>query len=95
MDEVIETIYCLKCKKITENINTETVQTNNGRWRIFTKRIKCKTSKRKFIKPPEDEVKYFKEKINLKYKLLIAQEFHKGTGQRFPKSKMTTNLLLI
>lgn len=72
MNEVIKTIYCLKFKKRIGNINTEKVLTNNRRWRIFTKCIKCKTSKSKLVnyqcilKQNTKEMYYDKKKKSVK-----------------------------
>lgn len=54
-NDLTDPIYCHKCKKRTNNIDAEKIQTANGRWRIAAKCAKCKTNKSKFIKNPNGE----------------------------------------
>ena len=42
--------YCLKCKKITENIDPKVSATSNGRTMILSKCAICGSKKSKFIK---------------------------------------------
>ena len=42
--------YCLKCKKISENINLKVSKTTNGKTMILSKCAICGSKKSKFIK---------------------------------------------
>ena len=42
--------YCLKCRKNTENTNTEVLKTTNGKTMILSKCSICGSKKSKFIK---------------------------------------------
>ena len=43
-------LYCLKCKKYTENINPQVSSTSNGKMMILSKCAMCGSKKSKFIK---------------------------------------------
>ena len=45
--------YCLKCRKDTENINSRTSNTSNGRAVILSKCPNCGRTKTRFIKNQE------------------------------------------
>ena len=47
--------YCLKCKKITENIDPEISSTSNGRAMILSKCIISGSKKFRFIKNQEEK----------------------------------------
>ena len=89
-----ETIYCLKCKIQTKNINATKIQTVNGfRWRISTKCFICKTNKSKFTKNPEIEHNIWKsiilnKKLNDTDKMVLAKELHTIFRRRFPKRRI-------
>lgn len=94
-DELLQTIHCLKCKKRTTNLNPIKIQTVNGRWRISTKCLDCKTNKSKFTKSTEIEQPITNKSINQNIsnntdKFLLAKELHKPARLRFPKRRITT-----
>ena len=43
-------LYCLKCKKDTENINPQVSSTSNGKLMILSKCAICNSKKSRFIK---------------------------------------------
>ena len=43
-------LYCLKCKKDTENINPQVSSTSNGKLMILPKCAICNSKKSRFIK---------------------------------------------
>ena len=45
--------YCLKCKKVTENINPRVSNTSNGKTMLLSKCAKCGSMKSSFIKNQE------------------------------------------
>ena len=45
--------YCLKCRKVTENINRKVSNTSNGRAMILSKCAICSSKKLRFIKDQE------------------------------------------
>ena len=45
--------YCVKCKKITENIDPRVSKTSNGRTMILSKCAICSSKKSRFIKNQE------------------------------------------
>ena len=45
--------FCLKCRKDTENINSNVLNTSNGRKMILSKCAKCGSKKSIFIKNQE------------------------------------------
>ena len=45
--------YCLKCKKIIENINTRVWNTSNDKKMLLSKCVKCGSKKSRFIKNQE------------------------------------------
>ena len=45
--------YCLKCKKITENIDPKISSTSNGKAMILSKCAICESEKSRFIKNQE------------------------------------------
>ena len=45
--------YCLKCKKITESIDSKVSATSNGKTMILSKGAICGSKKSKFIKKQE------------------------------------------
>ena len=47
--------YCLKCKKITENIDPEISSTSNGRAMILSKCVISGSKKFRFIKNQEEK----------------------------------------
>ena len=46
-------LYCLKCRKDTENINSKVSKTSNGRIMILSKCAICGSKKSRFIKNQE------------------------------------------
>ena len=46
-------LYCLKCKKDTENINLRVSKTSNNRTMILSKCAICSSKKSRFIKNQE------------------------------------------
>ena len=46
-------LYCLKCRKDTENLNSRVSNTRNGRTMILSKYTKCGSKKLGFIKNQE------------------------------------------
>ena len=46
-------LYCLKCKKDTENINPRVSTTGNGKTMLLSKCEKCGSKKQRFIKNQE------------------------------------------
>ena len=46
-------LYCLKCRKDTENINPKVSKTSNNRTMIISKCAKCGSRKSRFIKNQE------------------------------------------
>ena len=46
-------LYCLKCRKDTENINPRVLNTINGRKTIFSNCAICGSKKSRFIKDQE------------------------------------------
>ena len=57
-------LYCLKCKKITENIDPEVSRTSNGRVMILSKCAICGSKKSRFIK--HQEAKGLLSKLGIK-----------------------------
>ena len=47
--------YCLKCKKVTENINPRVSNTSNGNTMLLSKCAKCGSKKSRFIKNQEEK----------------------------------------
>ena len=47
--------YCLKCRKDTENINSELSKTSNNRTMILSNSAKCGSRKSRFIKNQESK----------------------------------------
>ena len=45
--------YCLKCRKVTENINQKISKTSNGRTMLLSKCAICNSKKSRFIKNQE------------------------------------------
>ena len=45
--------YCLKCKKITENIDPQVLSTTNGRAIILSTCAICNSKKSRFVKNQE------------------------------------------
>ena len=45
--------YCVKCRKNTENLNSKTFQTNNGRLLMQSKCADCRIKKSRFVKEQE------------------------------------------
>ena len=45
--------YCLKCKKITENIDAKILKTKNGRFMLSSECAVCGSKKSKFMKEQE------------------------------------------
>ena len=45
--------YCLKCRKITANINPRVSKTGNGRTMVLSKCAKCGSKKSRFVKNEE------------------------------------------
>ena len=45
--------YCLKCRKITKNINPRVSKTSNGRTMVLSKCAICGSKKSRFIKNQE------------------------------------------
>ena len=48
-------LYCLKCRKDSENINPKVSNTSNGRKMILSKCATCGSKKSKFIKDQESK----------------------------------------
>ena len=48
--------YCLKCRKVTENINQKISKTSNGRTMLLSKCAICNSKKSRFIKNQEAKV---------------------------------------
>ena len=46
-------LYCLKCRKDTENINPKVSKTSNGRTMLLSKCALCNEKKSRFIKNQE------------------------------------------
>ena len=46
-------LYCLKCRKNTENINPRVSKTSNGKTMLFSKCAICDGKKSRFIKNQE------------------------------------------
>ena len=46
-------LYCLKCRKDTEHINSKLSKTSNNRIMILSKCAKCESKKSRFIKNQE------------------------------------------
>ena len=46
-------LYCLKCRKDTENINPRVSNTSNGRTMVLSKCTICRSKKSRFIKNQE------------------------------------------
>ena len=46
-------IYCLKCRKNTKNIDSKMVKTKNGRLALSSKCVVCGSKKSRFIKEQE------------------------------------------
>ena len=46
-------LYCLKCRKDTENINPRVSKTSNGRTMLLLKCVICDSKKSRFIKNQE------------------------------------------
>ena len=46
-------LYCLKCRKDTENINPKVSKTSNGRTMLLSKCAICDSKKSRFIKNQE------------------------------------------
>jgi len=88
-----ETIYCLKCKIQTKNINATKIQTVNGRWRISSKCFKCNTNKSKFIKNPTIGHNISNKKLNDTDKMILAKELHKPVRKKFPKRRIFTKCI--
>ena len=47
--------HCLKCRKDTENINSEVSKTSNNRIMILSNSAKCGSRKSRFIKNQESK----------------------------------------
>ena len=45
--------YCLKCKKVTENINPRVFNASNSKTILSLKCVKCGSKKSRFIKSQE------------------------------------------
>ena len=46
-------LYCLKCRKDTENINSKVSKTSNNRIMVLSKCVICGSKKSRFIKNQE------------------------------------------
>ena len=57
-------LYCLQCKKNTENIDPETSSTSNGKAMILSKCAMCGSKKSRFIK--NQEAKGLLSKLDIK-----------------------------
>ena len=57
-------LYCLQCKKNTENIDPETSSTSNGKAMILSKCAMCGSKKSRFIK--SQEAKGLLSKLDIK-----------------------------
>ena len=57
-------LYCLQCKKNSENIDPETSSTSNGKAMILSKCAMCGSKKSRFIK--NQEVKGLLSKLDIK-----------------------------
>ena len=62
-------LYCLKCRKDTENINSKVSKTSNGRTMVLSNYVICDSKKSRFIKNQEG-----KESLsNLVIKTLLSK----------------------
>ena len=57
-------IYCLKCKKDTDNIDPKTFKTKNNRLLMQSKYSVCKNKKSRFIK--EEDAKGLSSNLGIK-----------------------------
>ena len=48
-------LYCLKCRKDTENINPKVLKTSNNRIMVLSKCAICSSKKSRFIKNQEEK----------------------------------------
>lgn len=48
--DISERVYCVKCKKKTDNIDIKTIQTENNKYRLSAKCKICNSNKSQFIK---------------------------------------------
>ena len=60
-------IYCLKCKKDTENVNWKVLKTTNGRKMLLSKCNVCSSKKSRFME--EQEAKGLLSSLDLKTQL--------------------------
>ena len=76
-------LYCLKCKKHTENINQKVSSTSNGKMMMLSKCAICGSRKSKFIN--KQEVKGLLHNLGIKTPLsklpvlgdiLLLMQFH-------------------
>ena len=56
--------YCVKCKKYTENLNSKTFKTKNGRLLMQSKCTDCGIKKSRFVK--EQEAKSLLSNLGIK-----------------------------
>lgn len=82
-----EGLYCLKCKKKTDNVNSSTVQTSKGSWRISAKCKACNGQKSKFLKR---EWHSNQDDITTNDRQTEALELYKPVIKKFKKRKVVT-----
>lgn len=80
-------IYCLKCKKKTDNVNLSTVQASNGSWRKLAKCKVCNGQKSIFFKRGG---KFKQIDVSTTDRQNEALELYKPTIKKFKKRKIVT-----